>query len=308
LVNVATDPYWRTSDGKAPKKIHDKLLRAEADVMLARKLVTLKYDIPLKFDEIYEERKPMPLTEEQPEDAEFENLISPGPGPQAAPADSGPATTGQQVEQPKPAAQEQSAPAQAATVPPAAAGGGQMVMAPQPAKLDEKSLALAQFDENLQPTGMRGLYWFAQRAIESRFSTKFGTVDKALMVMARGKDFGLSPSAAMELMQDIQGKLTLPAQLLVAMAKRHPDCEYFYLEDVSPDSATAVTKRKGAPKEERRTYTLEMAKRAGLLKPGGGWDKNPEDMCVWRATSKLARQVYPDATMGAYSFEEMEGA
>jgi len=297
MPDVATNPFWRTADGKHPLAMHGALLAAEADVRLAAKLVSLRYDAPIKIEQLYEYREIQPLTTT---DVDFEDMISPGPGVQ----DSIPSPSRPSVEEkPNPAAPELSAPAPAATVPPAAAGQGSTALA----TVDKQAIAYGQFDENLQPTGMYGLKLLAQMMITSRYSGTFTTPEKLVTVFLRGKDLGLSPTAAMMLLQEISGKLTIPAQTLVGMAKRSPDCEYFYLEDVSPKGATAVTKRKGSPKEERRTFTVEMAQAAGLVRPGGGWAKNPEDMCVARASSKLARQVYPDATSGMYSFEEMGG-
>jgi hypothetical protein len=38
-----------------------------------------------------------------------------------------------------------------------------------------------------------------------------------------------------------------------------------------------------------------------------GWGRNSADMCVARASAKLARLVYPEVTMSIYATEEMEG-
>jgi hypothetical protein len=48
------------------------------------------------------------------------------------------------------------------------------------------------------------------------------------------------------------------------------------------------------------SYTLDDAKKAGLVKPSGGWVKNPKDMCFARAISRLARQIAPDVIGGCY--------
>jgi 5'-3' exonuclease len=170
---------------------------------------------------------------------------------------------------------------------------------------------MEQFNAQLEPTGMAAAWWLVKRAVDSRLYDKFGTPERALMAVQRGRDFGLSVSASLELLQVIEGRVCPPSQVLQAMCQRHPDCLYFYVKDVSPTSATAVTCRKRkdgkeAP-EQTFTYTVEMAKAAGLIKPNGAWAKNPAAMCVARAASWLARWAYPDATSGTYSAEEMEG-
>ncbi len=164
--------------------------------------------------------------------------------------------------------------------------------------------ALSEFDSELQPNGMSGAYWLAKRAVDARLYTRFATPEAALMVMLRGKDYGLTPAASLEMLHVIEGKVSPPSQLIQAMAKRSPQCEYFAVKEATATSATIVTKRKGTPFEEYVTYTIDQAKTAGLMKPGGAWFKNPEDMLVARAAAKLARRVYPDATTGAYAQEE----
>jgi len=178
-----------------------------------------------------------------------------------------------------------------------------------------KADPMSQFDKDLNPTGMAGLWWLANRAVNSRLFEKFGSPERALMAMGRGKDYGMSPFAAMEMLQVIDGKICPPAVALNAMIQRHPDCVYWYVKDVSnrPDnaSATAVGCRrlKDGTKgpEQAFTYTIEDARLAKLVKPNSGWEKNPGAQCVARATSWLGRWMFPDATTGAYSWEEMEG-
>lgn len=185
---------------------------------------------------------------------------------------------------------------------------------------DTKAIAkvdpMSEFDKDLQPTGMHGLWWWLNRAITSRMYERFGTAERALMAVERGRDFGLSRSASLEKLQVIDGKVCPSADTLTAMVQRHPSCEYFYVKDVINDGeksqATAVCcrlTRSGKPGPEQTfTYTYAMAKMAKLVKPNSGWEKNPGAMCVARATSWLSRWAFSDATTGAYSWEEMEGS
>lgn len=41
-------------------------------------------------------------------------------------------------------------------------------------------------------------------------------------------------------------------------------------------------------------YTIERAKKAGLIKAGGAWEKHPENMLYWRALRNGARVIAPD--------------
>jgi len=255
-------------------------LNANSDKAIARMsrnviLASLKAEVEIKLEDILKPRVEQPLTQEAPE-MESEVMETIAMPPEGKVASKEPAVETKSI-----------------------------------AKIDPMS----QFNESLQPTGMGGLWWLANRAVNARLYEKFGSPERALMAMGRGADFGMSPFAAMERLMIVEGKICPGAQDLVAMVQKHPQCAYFYVKDVNntPDkaSATAVCCRilrngKDGP-EQTFTYTIEDAKRAKLVKPNSGWDKNPGAMCVARASSWLARWAFPDATTGAYSWEEMEG-
>lgn len=52
-------------------------------------------------------------------------------------------------------------------------------------------------------------------------------------------------------------------------------------------------------------FTIEDAKRAGLLKAGGNWEKTPGNMLRARATSNGIRMVAPEVSAGVYTAEEV---
>lgn len=53
-------------------------------------------------------------------------------------------------------------------------------------------------------------------------------------------------------------------------------------------------------------YTMQQAKSAGLVKPGGGWTKNPDAMLRARVVSAGLRMVSPSIVVGVYTPEEIE--
>ena len=46
------------------------------------------------------------------------------------------------------------------------------------------------------------------------------------------------------------------------------------------------------------TFTMDDAKRAGLVKSGGAWESYPSNMLRWRALGYAADQVFPDVIGG----------
>ena len=82
--------------------------------------------------------------------------------------------------------------------------------------------------------------------------------------------------------------------------------QFFRCTTRTHEQATFVTQRKGDPDPIELTYTILEAREAGLIKDGSGWKKSPADMLVARASSKLARLVYPDILHGIYAPEELD--
>ncbi len=169
-----------------------------------------------------------------------------------------------------------------------------------------RSVAMTQFDEHMNPTGMEAVYWYAKRAANSRvYLQKFASEDACLMAIMRGKDYGLSMTASLEMLQIIEGKISLPATFMADLARNHPDCEYLDVVDEGPEHCTVETKRKSDGRVFQVKFTLDMAKAAKLVKPNSGWEKYLPDMLYSRAISRCCRRHWSGAIRGAYSIEEM---
>lgn len=54
------------------------------------------------------------------------------------------------------------------------------------------------------------------------------------------------------------------------------------------------------------SYSIEEAKQAGLVKPKGGWEKNPKAMLRARCVSGAMRMYAPHLVVGVYTPEELE--
>jgi hypothetical protein len=128
-----------------------------------------------------------------------------------------------------------------------------------------------------------------------------------LATIIRGRSMGISSAAALDVFHIVEGRPYPYAYLLIAMAKRDPDCEYLYCVESSPSSATWETKSRRNPKATRFSYSMEQARNAGLVKPKGAWEKFPEQLLVKFTGATLARREYQEATLGLTSIEEMGG-
>ena len=125
-----------------------------------------------------------------------------------------------------------------------------------------------------------------------------------LVVVLTGRELGLSPMQSIRGMYVVNGKAAISADLMVGLAVSKPQCRYFRLIESTGTTATYETLREGS-EPVRLSFTLAQAKTAGLL-TNATWAKYPDAMLRARASSALARAVYPDLLAGVYEQGELQ--
>lgn len=141
-------------------------------------------------------------------------------------------------------------------------------------------------------------------------SRLFGVVSQeaAAAIMLKGYELGLSVTASFEFIHVIQGKPGLSPRGALALLHSHPDIEKVEIKRLTEDGSylghSCTIKRKSGF-EYTAQFTLEDAKRAGLVKPDSGWTKYPEQMCMWRAVGFAADVATPDITAGMTTIMKM---
>ena len=167
------------------------------------------------------------------------------------------------------------------------------------------------FDKGLEPAGLEQATVLARYLHDSRlFARSFHTPQAVLAIIVAGRELGLGAMTSLQNFHLIEGKPTMAAHLIMALAMQHRACEYFQCVESNERQAIYVTKRKGNPEPSRLTYTIEQADRAGLLevkegKKPGNWHKRPDEMLRKTCGVMLARLVYPEVATGMYCPEEM---
>ncbi len=157
-----------------------------------------------------------------------------------------------------------------------------------------------------EPRSIREGLELAKTLFASRLLPKaVASTEAAFTIMATGRELGLSSMQALRSIHIIEGKPTLSADLAVALAKRHPDCEFFMLVESTDKIATYETKRRGEPRPTRLSFTIEDAARAGLTGKDN-WKKYGPAMLRARCSIALVRVVYPDAVLNLYDPDELD--
>lgn len=192
-----------------------------------------------------------------------------------------------------------------------------------------------------EPSDLSDLEAISRTFHASQLANGSLNVEGIKTVLIKGRELGLSMMQSIESIHIVSGKCVISASLLKALCLGSPECEFF--RDVDPaedlkalkrelkeNTSAALkclieddieekkeeikrhkageifiveTKRRSNPKPERVTWTIDQA-RAANLAGKTNWKNHPRQMLRARATSELARSVYPDVVAGTYTEDE----
>jgi len=147
----------------------------------------------------------------------------------------------------------------------------------------------------------------AKTASQSKLFDKIGGESGLLAIMLMARELGMPPlQAIMGGMNIIQGKVEISPRLMNTMIRKAG-----HRLDILECSETAC-KIKGTRNDTKEdytcSYTLDEAKKAGLVRSGGGWEKYTSDMLFARCLSRLARRLFADVISSAYVEGEISDA
>ncbi|UNZ20583.1 hypothetical protein [Streptomyces sp. 891-h] len=170
-------------------------------------------------------------------------------------------------------------------------------------------------DEQPQHPGSELVAWaesavaannIAQSLAKTSFVPKAfqGKPDEVTAAILAGQEMGLSPMAALRSMHVIQGTAGLSAISLRGLVQAHG--HEMWTEESTSTRAIVCGRRKGQAQEERVTWTMDRATKAGFPAKNPNYKTQPQNMLLARATSECARLIAADVLMGMpYSAEEL---
>ena len=129
-----------------------------------------------------------------------------------------------------------------------------------------------------------------------------GKPGNVLVAIQWGMEIGLQPMQAMQNIAVINGRPSIWGDAMIALVRACPAFEYI-TETQDDKQATCIIKRKGHP-EHRSEFSLEDAKRAGLLGKPGPWTQYTSRMLTLRARAFALRDKFADALNGLPMAEE----
>lgn len=159
----------------------------------------------------------------------------------------------------------------------------------------------------LEPSNTAGALKLAQILHTSRLFGQFANPEAVLAVLLRGRALGVDATTALSSFHVIKGKPVMHATLIVGLVLKSKCAEYFDLVESTDEKATWATKRVNGRREVIMSFTIQDAEKAGLLNGGkdSNWFKYRKAMLRHRASTELARAVYPDVTTGLYTEDEI---
>lgn len=147
---------------------------------------------------------------------------------------------------------------------------------------------------------------FAASGMFNRSGSQQETLAKCCVQLMAGMEAGFSPFASITGIYVVNGKPGFSAQLLAQAVKRHPNYDYRVTEKTA--EICKITFLDGRGNEiGKEQFTMDMAKRAGLVSSRGPWQQYPEAMLFARCLTAGMRTHCPDALGGhtAYTPEEI---
>lgn len=130
-----------------------------------------------------------------------------------------------------------------------------------------------------------------------------GKPGNILVAIQKGLEIGLSPMSALESIAVINGRASLWGDGMLALVQASPVYEWHDESQSTPQKGVCIIKRKGHP-EHRSEFSLEDAKRAGLLSKPGPWTQYTSRMLTLRARAFALRDKFADALKGLPMAEE----
>lgn len=127
------------------------------------------------------------------------------------------------------------------------------------------------------------------------------------LILMTGRDMGLAPTAALRMFDVVDGKISMRADGMAALVKRSGYCKKLTIVSSSDKECTYEGERSDMPGVERFSFTIEDAKRAGLLTKKN-WSMYPTDMLRARSLARTCRALWPDVVGGLYDADELTGS
>jgi hypothetical protein len=145
----------------------------------------------------------------------------------------------------------------------------------------------------------------ASMLVKTGFLPKdINTPEKAIAIMLKGRELNVPAMHALSTITVIQGKPTVSPELMAALVERDYGSNALIVEHTTDEQCVVSCLKPGWDKRRIVEFTIEEAKRAGLLS-NQTWQKYPAAMLRSRAISKACKTHFQASIGGMYTPEEL---
>lgn len=172
--------------------------------------------------------------------------------------------------------------------------------------LAQKAIASVEIPRNSRmPEGMAEKLEMARTLLKSGMCPpSFKSAEAVFVVLQYGDELGLSPLIALQNIANIQNRPAPGAMIMYGVAQSNGLVERMeFVED--GQSCVVRGYRRGDPVQKEGRFSVEDAKRAGLLGKTN-WQSWTPDMLVCRAVTRFLKRACPEIFGGMVSREEVE--
>jgi hypothetical protein len=143
-------------------------------------------------------------------------------------------------------------------------------------------------------------------AVQSGMSKAKHPAD-AFFIAMYGMELGIPPMTAMRTIYSVKGGApTCSGEAMLSLLRRSGKVRITLPNPVEvKDSATVTIERIDTGEKGSFTFTMDMARKAGLVRDGSPWTTYPHMMLIWRAVSMGAKLLASDIIGGLYTVEEI---
>lgn len=145
----------------------------------------------------------------------------------------------------------------------------------------------------------------AEAIFQSGFFKHIGGAQAILTILLMAEELKIGPmEALMGGINVISGKAEVSPRLMNKLIRQAGH----KILTVEHNNVSCLLKgvRADNGQEEIAAFTIDDAKRAGIYRMGGPWEKYPMDMLFARCISRLARRLFPDVISTAYVQGELD--
>ena len=159
--------------------------------------------------------------------------------------------------------------------------------------------SLVKLENSSVISDLNNIQKICETLMASKHYQKMGA-DGVMAIVHKATSLGVHPMDALNGgMYFVQGRVEMSAILMARLIRQQRHS--ITMDKTSTDSICILHGKRADNGDTWKTsFSIDDARRAGLIKSGGPWEKYPDVMCYNRALSKLARQLFPDVIGNCY--------